>query len=189
MESVLIVSSNEKAADALVPMLREFGHMSVSMSKSGAEAKRALIVNEYDLVIINAPLSDEYGYELAEVILKNSVSSCLVVVRAEHFESVSARLEMVGALCIAKPVNRLMFSQTLRCISATRNRLLGLRQENIKLQKKIEEMRVINRAKFALMQYLNYDEAQAHRYIEKQAMDKRVTKYQIATRIIKTYEN
>ncbi len=64
-----------------------------------------------------------------------------------------------------------------------------MKKENIKLQNKIEEMRIVNRAKFSLMQYLGFDEAQAHRYIEKQAMDKRVTKYQIAMQIIKTYEN
>lgn len=189
MESVLIVTGSEKAGDALVPMLRDFGHLSIAMAKSGAEAKRSLITNEYDLVIINAPLPDEYGYGLAENVLKSSMSSCIVIARAEHFEQVSSKLELIGALCVSKPVNRLLLAQTLRCVTATRNRLLGLRRENDKLQKKIEEMRIINRAKFALMQYLSYDEAQAHRYIEKQAMDKRVTKYQIAVGIIKTYEN
>ncbi|MCD7728076.1 MAG: ANTAR domain-containing protein [Ruminococcus sp.] len=189
MESVLIVSGNEKATNALVPMLREFGHISISSAKSASEAKRAILSNDYDLVMINAPLSDEYGFELAGQVLSNSLSSCLFIVKAEHFESASAKLEGLGGLCISKPVNRLMFIQALRWISATRNRLLGLKQENIKLQNKIEEMRIVNRAKFALMQYLGFDEAQAHRYIEKQAMDKRVTKYQIATQIIKTYEN
>lgn len=189
MESVLIVSNSEKAADALVPMLKELGHISVAMSKSGAEAKRALSKNEYDLVIINAPLSDEFGFDLAEVVTRDYLSSCMVIVKADYFEDVSDKLESIGAISVPKPVNRLILSQSLRCISATRNRLLGLKQENNKLQKKIEEMRIINRAKFALMQYLSYSEAQAHRYIEKQAMDKRVTKYQIAVQIIKTYEN
>lgn len=189
MESVLIVSSNEKAINAIAPMLKDFGHLSISMAKSSSEAKRALLSNEYNLVVINAPLSDEYGFELAGTVLSNSMSSCLFIVKSEHFESASAKLEAIGGLCISKPVNRLMFIQSLRWINATRNRLLGLKKENIKLQNKMEEMRIVNRAKFALMQYLSFDEAQAHRYIEKQAMDKRVTKYQIASQIIKTYEN
>ena len=189
VESVLIVSGNEKAANALVLMLKDFGHLSISMAKSASEAKRAILTNGYDLVMINAPLGDEYGFELAGLVLNNSLSSCLFIVKSEHFESASAKLEAIGGLCISKPVNRLMFVHSLRWISATRNRLLGLKKENIKLQNKIEEMRIVNRAKFSLMQYLGFDEAQAHRYIEKQAMDKRVTKYQIAMQIIKTYEN
>ena len=38
-------------------------------------------------------------------------------------------------------------------------------------------------------QYLNMSEAEAHRYIEKQAMDMRMTKKQVAESILKTYEN
>ena len=45
--------------------------------------------------------------------------------------------------------------------------MLGLRQENIKLQKKIEEIRLVDRAKCALIQYLGLTESQAHKYIEK----------------------
>ena len=69
-----------------------------------------------------------------------------------------------------------------------RKRILGLRDQNIKLQKKIDEIRIVNRAKFALMQYLQFTEQQAHRYLEKQAMDMRKTKKEIALEIIKIYE-
>ena len=51
-----------------------------------------------------------------------------------------------------------------------------------------EEMTLINRAKLALRLYLNMSEPAAHRYIEKRAMDMRVTKKEIAKNILKTYE-
>ena len=50
-------------------------------------------------------------------------------------------------------------------------------------------MKLINRAKFMLMQYLGFDENQAHKYLEKQAMDKRITRLEVAIEIIKIYEN
>ena len=46
----------------------------------------------------------------------------------------------------------------------------------------------MDRAKCVLIQYLNMTETQAHRYIEKQAMDLRTTRRQIAEGILKTYE-
>lgn len=52
-----------------------------------------------------------------------------------------------------------------------------------------EEMEIINRAKTTLMEYLGFTEPQAHRYIEKHAMDMRVTKIEIARNILKIYEN
>lgn len=51
-----------------------------------------------------------------------------------------------------------------------------------------EEMSLIDRAKLALMLYLNMSEPMAHRYIEKRAMDMRLTKKEIAKNILKTYE-
>ncbi|MPN53777.1 hypothetical protein SDC9_201443 [bioreactor metagenome] len=48
---------------------------------------------------------------------------------------------------------------------------------------------MIDRAKMLLISHLAFSEAQAHRYIEKQAMDMRATKRAIAEEILKTYES
>ena len=49
-------------------------------------------------------------------------------------------------------------------------------------------MRLIDRAKCVLIQYLTMTEPQAHRYIEKQAMDTRTTRREVAQQILRTYE-
>ena len=51
----------------------------------------------------------------------------------------------------------------------------------------MEEIRCVNRAKWLLIRELKMDEPDAHRYIEKQAMDRCVTKREVAEEIIKTY--
>ena len=48
---------------------------------------------------------------------------------------------------------------------------------------------MVDRAKCILIQYLNMTEPQAHRYIEKQAMDLRVSRREIAQGILQTYES
>ena len=53
----------------------------------------------------------------------------------------------------------------------------------------MDEIRVVNRAKWVLIEYLHMNEAQAHRYIEKQAMDMRLTRREVAESLIKTYES
>ena len=53
----------------------------------------------------------------------------------------------------------------------------------------MEDMKIINRAKLLLITCLNMTEQEAHRYLEKQAMDMRMSKMQIAMQVIKTYEN
>ena len=59
----------------------------------------------------------------------------------------------------------------------------------MRLKKQIDDIRLINRAKYILMEYLSMTEAQAHRYLEKQAMDMRITKAEVAKSILSTYEN
>ena len=93
-----------------------------------------------------------------------------------------------GVCVLPKPLNKSLFFQSLKIVSATQSRIMGLRNENFKLQSKIEEIRLVNRAKCVLIQYLKLTEPQAHRYIEKQAMDTRQTKKDVAEKILKTYE-
>ena len=64
-----------------------------------------------------------------------------------------------------------------------------LKFQNQKLQDKLEEIRLIDRAKCVLIQYLNMTEQQAHRYIEKQSMDLRQSRVVTAESILKTYES
>lgn len=64
-----------------------------------------------------------------------------------------------------------------------------MNDEILKLKQKEQERHLVTRAKGVLMQYLNMTEEQAHRYIEKQAMDMRSTKKSIALSILSTYEN
>ena len=50
-------------------------------------------------------------------------------------------------------------------------------------------MKIIDRAKCALVRYQNMTEQEAHRYLEKTAMDRRLPRRVIAAEILKTYES
>ena len=55
-------------------------------------------------------------------------------------------------------------------------------------QDALAELKLMNRAKCVLIQYLKMTEEQAHHYIEKQAMDLRCKKIQVAETILTMYE-
>lgn len=189
MERVLISASGEQVSAALVTLVREcYPRCDISVSSNGSETRRAVSDNDYDAVVINCPLSDEFGSELAEFITAQTNAACLMIVHSETADDVAAGMEEIGVMVIPKPIVRTLFRQSMRLINASRLRMLGIRSENIKLHKKLEEMRIINRAKFALMQYLRFSEAQAHKYLEKQAMNMRTTRLEVAKSVIKTYE-
>ena len=63
-----------------------------------------------------------------------------------------------------------------------------MEKKNASVEEKIEEIRIVNRAKCLLIEQLKMTEPEAHRYIEKQAMDTRLSKREVAEHIIRTYD-
>ncbi len=189
MDSVLMVSRSEKAQQAMKTLLQGIGLYDIVVVSSGSEARQKLGQFEFGLVLVHAPLPDEFGHELAIMAAETSLAGVVMVVKHEIEDEVSARVEDYGILTVGLPTQRPAFYQSVKLITATRNRMLGLRRENVQLHKKIEEIRLVDRAKCALIQYLSLTEQQAHRHIEKQAMDLRLTKRQIAESILRTYES
>ena len=92
-------------------------------------------------------------------------------------------------LTLPKPVTRQTLSQSLQVLCATRERLRRMEEKQVSVEKKIEEIRLVNRAKWLLIECLSMTEADAHRYIERQAMDLRISKREMAENIIKTYRD
>lgn len=188
MDSVLLVSSSEKGKDLLVQLLKASSFSQITIASSGSEARRLVSQNNYDVVVINAPLSDEFGHELSIMAVDTGLCGAILIAKNEIADEISAKVEPYGVFMVPKPLNRAFFYQALKLVCASRRRLMGLQNENVKLHTKIEEIRLVDRAKCTLIQYLNMSEQQAHRYIEKQAMDMRLTKKEIAKSILKTYE-
>lgn len=189
MDSALVVTASEKSLNFFTEMLTSASIENIVTLGTCGEARRLLIQRDFDLVIIDAPLHDESGESFSRHIAGKSVSQIILVVKSEYFERISALTEEHGVLTIAKPINRSLFWSALKLAKATESRLKSLQNDNSKLKQKIEDIRIVNRAKYILISYLDMNEQEAHRYIEKQAMDMRTTKRTVAEGILKTYEN
>lgn len=188
MERVLLVSGSEKARELFGGILREQGLELSDTAVSGAEGRRMITERDYDIILINSPLSDEYGQRLACLAAETTPAGVLMLCREEQADEAAEQVEQSGVLVVPKPVNRAVMYQALRMAGAVRRRLAGAQREKDTLQQKMEEIRLVDRAKCALIQYLNLTEPMAHRYIEKEAMDRRTTRRDVAESILKTYE-
>ena len=189
MDSVLIVSSSNKAREFFIEVLSQNSYGEVVTVTNGGEARRLLVERIFDLCIINSPLIDEFGDEFAKDIVSSSIGQVIIVVRNDIYDEISEKVEEYGIITIAKPMNRTIFWSVLKIANATYNKIYKLKKENNKLLQKIEDIKMIDRAKCILIQYLNMTESEAHRYIEKQAMYMRTTRKTIAEGILRTYEN
>ncbi|MCL2276557.1 MAG: ANTAR domain-containing protein [Treponema sp.] len=158
------------------------------MTRAG-EARREISRNVFDIVIIDMPLADESGESLARHIAANYLTQVILAVNSGDFNEVSAVCQEDGVLVISKPIDKNYFWSALSLARSVSKKFKRIQNENAKLKQKIEDIRVIDKAKCLLISYLNLTEQESHRFIEKQAMDLRSTKRGIAEEILKTYAN
>lgn len=185
--SVLIVSSNEKMASQLSSALSGLSCYPVVTVSSISAAKREALEKTYDFVIINAPLNDEVGTRFALDVSENKSTICLMMLKADLFDEIDMRVSSDGVFTLQKPVSQQNFFLAISWMKSARERLRKMEKKAVTLQDKMEEIRIVNRAKWMLIDKEGLTEEQAHKAIEKQAMDACATKVEIANIIIRKY--
>ena len=186
--SVLIVSASESFNQNVMKFLPEATYSPTSYAKSINEAQRMVVERFYDLIIINSPLPDDFGAKFAIDTSNNSQSVVLLFVRSDNYEDVYDKVYDFGVFTVKKPLPEQNVTQALDFVKATRERLRKMEKKKISLEEKMMEIKIVNRAKWTLINSLNMSEDDAHRYIEKQAMDRCVSKREIAEEILRTYK-
>ena len=185
--SVLNVSASEKLNTALLSMLPEARYDPVVTVGSIAEAERARAERSFDFILVNSPLPDGSGIDFAAASGGRSESVVLLLVRAEQYDAVRAKTADMGVFTLSKPFSASKLTLALDWMACTRERIRALNKSTVSLEEKMEEIRLVNRAKWLLISELKMDEKSAHRYIEKLAMDRCATKRTVAEEIINIY--
>ena len=183
----LLVSASQTMNAATAELLNAAKTERVDVVSDVSAAKRACAEASYDFVIVNSPLPDDPGVRFAIDLCGGSGTVVLLMVRAEFFAEITEKVSGHGVFTLSKPTSRQTLETSLRWMAAARERLRKTERKTLTLEEKMEEIRIVNRAKWVLISELKMEEPQAHRYIEKQAMDRCVTKKEVAEEIIRTY--
>ena len=183
MPALVVAGSKAEALTALT----EKAGLSVTLSDSAADAARLVSEKDFDSVIISAPLAEGSAAQLAEYVSHTSSAAVLLLAPEGAVSGKRAReLQETGVFVLETPLKKEVFLAVLRAATAGAGRF---RREKAALGFKLEEARAVSRAKALLMSQLNMSEAEAHRFIEREAMNGRVTKAEIAARILRIYQN
>lgn len=182
--SVLLVSAGQKLNQGLQDLLP--GSMRdrlVIVSGIGA-AKRAVTEQSFDFVIVNSPLPDDSGIRFSIDLCGSGETVVLLLLRAEFFTQVTDTVCEHGVFTLSKPLSRQAIETALFWMASARERLRKTEKKALTLEEKMAEIRLINRAKWLLIEREHMDESTAHRYIEKRAMDRCITRRAVAEEIL-----
>lgn len=187
MKNILVAGKNEKVCEAVSELLLELDCNIVALTDG--IRMRSINVSSFDLIIVSTPLSDEFGLDLVAEIHEKCKTALIVLAKSDIADEVQKKLKFTGAFVISRPFNKSALLQAIRFAEISMENINLLEQQNEKLVKQLDEIKTVNRAKALLIRYLKLTEEQAHRHIQKQAMNQRKSQREIADEILKTYEN
>lgn len=184
MGLALIVSAGANANEYLAKHVQELGYTRPVIVASGGEARRKLGDKEFEVVVINTPLPDEFGHELGTYAVEKSHAGVLLLAKNGTAEQIAGKLQDFGVLVLGKPFSGAQFRQAVQIAVSCYRRLALLQEENARLVDKIAQIRLVDRAKCFLIEKKGMTEAEAHRSIEKEAMDTRRPREEVAQKIL-----
>lgn len=185
--SILLVSAADRFTSSFTDLLLEIRYFPVQTAASISAARRILTEKTFDFVIINAPLPDDIGIRFAIDICTSRQTSVLLLAKNDIHAAVHEMVVPYGVFTLPKPVPKSLMLQALTWMESSRERLRQFEKKSLSIEEKMAEIRLINKAKWILISELSMSEPEAHRYIEKQAMDRCIARRSIAEEIIKTY--
>ncbi len=138
-----------------------------------------------DLLIAVMPLSDGTGVEgIIDVAQRHPQLMTILLVRQEAYEQVSYQCRNQQVFVIAMPFKRQVLAEAASFMLRLRAVMDDKDKELAHLRKNLSEIRVITRAKLYLIQTRGMTEEEAHYYLEKEAMDRSLTKKEVAEEIL-----
>jgi len=186
VKNVLIMGKTQDICDGIARTLTELCFENITTLQSGCIA-RAENIEKFDAIIISTPLSDEFGLDFVAEISKKAKNGVVVLAKSEIADEVQKKLKFTGAFVIARPFGKSVLIQAIKFSQIAKQSMARLEEENESLSRQLSDVKIISRAKSLLMKYLGLTEEQAHRHIQKQAMDMRKSQREIAEDVLKTY--
>ncbi len=187
--SALLVSASEAQTQRISALLTRARIVPFDHASGARQTLEQFDAGGIDGVLIAEPIAGSSGQELALQLKKRHCMAVLLLAAPEHADTAAALLEQSGVLVLPNDAPESLIVQTIRLLAAVRIQLEQMQHKTEKLEAKVADIRIINRAKLLLVQHLQMTEMEAHKYIEKQAMDTSMRRRTIAENIIRTYED
>ena len=184
LHSVLIVTGSQQTDAGIRRALPVRRVMNAEHRGSAAAARRCLLERFYDIVIIDAPLPDEDGVDLALDTAESGRVSVMILAPADRFHEALERVTDAGILAVPKPTTRGRVNQGVRFMLAVQDRIRGRERETEAVSEKLEELRIVSKAKFYLVEHRRMTEDEAHRLIGREAMNHGISRRRAAERIL-----
>lgn len=168
----------------LAEMLGESGYDVVGQASDGEQAVALTRKHRPDLVIMDVKMPVLDGISAAEEIGKDHIAPVIMLTAFSQRELVERARDAGVMAYIVKPFTQADLAPAIDIARSRWTELKALESEIADLGERLETRKAVDRAKGILMQQLKLSEAEAFRWIQKTAMDRRLGMREVAEAVV-----
>lgn len=170
----------------LVEMLKEEGYGVVGEAADGQSAVDLALSLRPDVVIMDVKMPGRDGIDAASEIAKGRVAPVVILTAFSQREMVE-RARAAGALAyLVKPFSQADLAPAVELAVSRFEEVVALEKEVLSLQERFAARKAVDQAKGLLMDAHKLTEAQAFKWLQRSAMDRRETMRTVAETVIET---
>ncbi len=166
----------------LVEMLGEAGYEVVAQASNGQEAIELVNEHKPDLAILDVKMPILDGISAAEQII--SIAPVLILTAFSQKDLVERARDAGAMAYVVKPFTINDLLPAIEISISRHKQMKSLEAEVADLHDRLETRKIIDRAKGILMKALNLSEPEAFSWIQRAAMDRRITMKEVAEAVI-----
>jgi two-component system, response regulator PdtaR len=182
--SVVIAEDEALIRMDLAEMLTEEGYDVVGQAGDGARAVELAEQLRPDLVILDVKMPVLDGIAAAERIAGQRIAPVVILTAFSQRELVERARDAGAMAYLVKPFSKSDLVPAIEMAVSRFSELSLLEREVADLQERLETRKAVDRAKGVLQQQLELSEPEAFRWIQKTAMDLRLSMRQVADGVV-----
>jgi len=166
----------------LVEMLTEAGYEVVAQAENGAVAIELAKQHKPDLAILDVKMPEVDGITAAEQII--SIAPVLMLTAFSQRELVERARDAGVMAYVVKPFSINDLLPAIEIAISRHRQMKSLEAEVADIYERLETRKIIDRAKGILMKAMNLSEPESFSWIQKTAMDRRISMKDVAKAVI-----
>jgi len=166
----------------LVEMLTESGYEVVAQAENGAAAVELAKLHKPDLAILDVKMPEMDGITAAEQII--SIAPVLMLTAFSQRDLIERARDAGVMAYVVKPFSINELLPAIEIAISRHRQMKSLESEVADLYDRLETRKIIDRAKGILMKAMNLSEPESFNWIQKTAMDRRISMKQVAQAVI-----
>ena len=169
----------------LAEMLGEEGYAVVGQAADGEEAIRLAEQERPDLVVLDVKMPRLDGISAAQRIAEQRIAPVVILTAFGQRELVERARDAGAMAYVVKPFTKNDLVPAIEMAVSRYAEITMLESEVAELHERLETRKAVDRAKGVLQQQLDLTEPEAFRWIQKTAMDLRLSMRQVAEGVVR----